>query len=99
VIPEVEEDILDVVNKSPGISTRKVSMQVGVTLSTVWRVLLQQQQLCPYHLQLVQDFSLQDYSARVMFASGSYKSGVQILNRFHYLTMKNSLPKLNRVFF
>jgi hypothetical protein len=38
-ILELEEGILDVVNQTPGISTRRVSMQMGVTHSTVWRVL------------------------------------------------------------
>jgi hypothetical protein len=41
-------------------------MQVCVAHLTVWRV-LQEQQLCPYHLQYVQALSLQDYSVRVMF--------------------------------
>jgi hypothetical protein len=49
--PEVE-DILDGVNKTPGVSTRRVSMQGGIAHSTVWRV-LREQQLCPYHLQRV----------------------------------------------
>jgi hypothetical protein len=64
--PEVQKDILDVVNETPGISTRRESMQVGVAHSTVWRV-LQEQQLYPYHLQSVQALSLQDYPAWVMF--------------------------------
>jgi DNA-binding IclR family transcriptional regulator len=37
--PNVGEDILDVVNKTPGIRTQMISMQVGVTHSTVWRML------------------------------------------------------------
>jgi hypothetical protein len=37
--PEVEEDILDVMNETHGISTRRVSTQVGVAHSTVWRLL------------------------------------------------------------
>jgi hypothetical protein len=40
-------------------------VQVGVTHSTVWRVL--REQLYPYHLQRVQALSLQDYPAGVMF--------------------------------
>jgi hypothetical protein len=41
-------------------------MQVGVSHSTVWRV-LREQQLYPCHLQRVQALSLQDYPARVLF--------------------------------
>jgi hypothetical protein len=44
--PAVKEDILDVVNETPGISTRRVSTQVGGTHSAVWRV-LRKQQLIP----------------------------------------------------
>jgi hypothetical protein len=62
---EIEDDILDVVNETPGISTRKVSLQVGVSHSTVWTVL--REQLYPYYQQRVQALSLQDYSVRVMF--------------------------------
>jgi hypothetical protein len=62
--PEVEEDILDVVNEIPGISTGRVSMQVGVAHSIVWRV-LREQQLYPYHLQCVQTLSI----IRLPFAS------------------------------
>jgi hypothetical protein len=60
--PEVEEDILNVVIETPGTSTRRVSTQVGVAHSTLWRV-LREQQLYPYHLQRVQALSLQDYPA------------------------------------
>jgi hypothetical protein len=38
VTPEVEGYILDVENETLGISTQRVSMQVGVVLSTIWRV-------------------------------------------------------------
>jgi hypothetical protein len=37
-------------------------MQAGVAHLTAWRV-LQEQQLYPYHLQLVQASSVQDYPA------------------------------------
>jgi hypothetical protein len=40
--PELEEDILDVVNATLGINTLRVSVQVEVAQSAVWRVLLQQ---------------------------------------------------------
>jgi hypothetical protein len=55
--PEVEDDILDVLNGTPGISRQRISVQVGVTHLTVWMVLLEQQ------LQCVQALTLQDYPA------------------------------------
>jgi hypothetical protein len=53
------------VNENPGISIRRVAMQVGVTHLTDWRV-LREQQLNSYHLQHVQALSPQDYPVQVM---------------------------------
>lgn len=64
--PEVEEDILDLVNETHGISIQQVPVQVCVTNLTAWRV-LQQQQLYPYQLQRVWDLSLQAYVVQVIF--------------------------------
>jgi hypothetical protein len=36
--PEVQEDILDVVNETTGISTRRIAFQVGVVHLSLWRV-------------------------------------------------------------
>jgi hypothetical protein len=51
----------------PGINTWRVSIQVGVTHFTVWRVLLEQQ-LYPYRLKRVLALSLKNYHAQVMFS-------------------------------
>ncbi|KAJ4433294.1 hypothetical protein ANN_15553 [Periplaneta americana] len=64
--PEVQEEILEAVNMTPSISTRRVALQVNVPHTTVWR-LLKGYQLYPYHLQRVQALSLADYPARVRF--------------------------------
>jgi hypothetical protein len=64
--PEVKEDILDIINETPGISKLIVPIQVDVIHLTVWKV-LQEQQLYSYHLQCVQTLSLQNYPAWVMF--------------------------------
>ncbi|KAJ4447989.1 hypothetical protein ANN_09999 [Periplaneta americana] len=53
ITPEVQEEILEAVNMTPSISTRRVALQVNVPHTTVWR-LLKEYQLYPYHLQLVQ---------------------------------------------
>ncbi|KAJ4433027.1 hypothetical protein ANN_15284 [Periplaneta americana] len=64
--PEVQEEILEAVNMTPSISTRRVALQVNVPHTTVWR-LLKEYQLYPYHLQRVQTLSPADYPARVRF--------------------------------
>ncbi|KAJ4425767.1 hypothetical protein ANN_27390, partial [Periplaneta americana] len=65
--PEVQEEILEAVNMTPSISTRRVALQVNVPHTTVWR-LLKEYQLYPYHLQHVQALSPADYPARVRFS-------------------------------
>ncbi|KAJ4447711.1 hypothetical protein ANN_09719 [Periplaneta americana] len=60
--PEVQEEILEAVNMTPSISTRRVALQVNVPHTTVWR-LLKEYQLYPYHLQRVQALSPADYPA------------------------------------
>ncbi|KAJ4447388.1 hypothetical protein ANN_09394 [Periplaneta americana] len=64
--PEVQEEILEAVNMTPSISTRRVALQVNVPHTTVWR-LLKEYQLYPYHLQRVEALSPADYPARVRF--------------------------------
>ncbi|KAJ4437935.1 hypothetical protein ANN_13874 [Periplaneta americana] len=64
--PEVQEEILEALNMTPSISTRRVALQVNVPHTTVWR-LLKEYQLYPYHLQRVQALSPADYPARVRF--------------------------------
>ncbi|KAJ4430198.1 hypothetical protein ANN_22408 [Periplaneta americana] len=64
--PEVQGEILEAVNMTPSISTRRVALQVNVPHTTVWR-LLKEYQLYPYHLQRVQALSSADYPARVRF--------------------------------
>ncbi|KAJ4437962.1 hypothetical protein ANN_13901 [Periplaneta americana] len=50
VCAKVQEEILEAVNMTPSISTRRVALQVNVPYTTVWR-LLKEYQLYPYHLQ------------------------------------------------
>ncbi|KAJ4435025.1 hypothetical protein ANN_23598 [Periplaneta americana] len=64
--PEVQEEILNAVNMTPPISTRRVALQVNIPHTTIWR-LLKEYQLYPYHLQRVQALSPADYPARVRF--------------------------------
>ncbi|KAJ4431598.1 hypothetical protein ANN_20197 [Periplaneta americana] len=70
--PEVQEEILEAVNMTPSISTRRVALQVNVRHATVWR-LLKEYQLYPYHLQCVQALSPADYPAQVRFCSSAVR--------------------------
>ncbi|KAJ4434371.1 hypothetical protein ANN_22931 [Periplaneta americana] len=70
---EVQEEILEAVNMTPSISTRRVALQVNVPHATVWR-LLKEYQLYPYHLQRVQALSPADYPAQVQFSLNMWAS-------------------------
>jgi hypothetical protein len=65
-IPEEEEDVLNAVDQSPGVSTRWLGLQRHVPHMMIWR-LLREHQLYPYHLQCLQALSPADYPARVIF--------------------------------
>ncbi|KAJ4440092.1 hypothetical protein ANN_08225 [Periplaneta americana] len=87
--PEVQEEILEAVNMTPSISTRRVALQVNVPHTSVWR-LLKEYQLYPYHLQRVQALSPADYPARVRLSvvlAATYGTGVHKLPGKH-----NRLP-------
>lgn len=63
-----EEQLLEMVDANPGVSTRTAAMQVGVSRSTVHRI-LRENLLHPYHLQRVQALAPQDRPARVRFCT------------------------------
>ena len=62
----IEERVLDLVHRDPAISTRQISAALGLPQSTVWR-LIRRQQLYPFHLQKVQDFTPAHYPRRQQF--------------------------------
>ncbi|XP_068086719.1 phenoloxidase 1 [Anabrus simplex] len=62
----VEEEILDAVDTTPSISTRRIGLKVNVPHTIVWK-LLKEYQIYSYHLQRVQALSPADYPARVRF--------------------------------
>jgi hypothetical protein len=47
--PKAEEDVLDSVQATPGISTRKLAIQQGLSQSMVWRM-LHEQGSYPFHI-------------------------------------------------
>lgn len=66
--PVFEENVLNRIADNPENSTRKLSLELGVSRMTVWRV-LHEQQLYPYHLQRVQGLIEADYQPRILFCN------------------------------
>lgn len=64
--PHVEEEILERIEENPGVSSRCLGLEVGVSKNVVHRV-LQEQMLYPYHVQGVQELLLADPDARLAF--------------------------------
>lgn len=63
-----EEDLLDLVDRNPGVSTRQAARQVGVSRSTVHSI-LRCNLLHPYHIQRVQELTENDRPLRVTFCT------------------------------
>lgn len=62
----LEEDILDVVDENPEISTRRIAIQFEIPQTMAWKT-LKQQGLNAYHLQKVQNLHEGDYPLRLQF--------------------------------
>ena len=52
----------------PGMSTRRAENGLGVSDTTIWRILKEDLQFHPYKLQLVQELLPRDHEARFHFA-------------------------------
>ncbi|XP_071056600.1 uncharacterized protein [Onthophagus taurus] len=63
---EHEENILDVVENNPGISTRRMAIQSEIPQTMVWKT-LKRQGLNAFHLQKVQNLQEGDYPLRLQF--------------------------------
>jgi hypothetical protein len=63
---DAEEAILDIAEENPGVSTRQLTSQAGISRDVVMRT-LQEQLLYPYHIQRVQALVPEDYPKRTEF--------------------------------
>ncbi|XP_071056994.1 uncharacterized protein [Onthophagus taurus] len=63
---EHEENILDVAENNPGISTRRMAIQFEIPQTMVWKT-LKRQGLNAFHLQKVQNLQESDYPLRLQF--------------------------------
>lgn len=65
-VPDVEEEILERVTEDPSTSTRRLSLELGISKNSINRV-LREQLLHPYHVQQVQDLFPEDADRRLRF--------------------------------
>jgi hypothetical protein len=60
--------VRDALNKSPNKSLRRLSQQVEISISSVYRIVKRDLRLYPYKIQLVQTLMPNDYSERIQFS-------------------------------
>jgi Helix-turn-helix domain (DUF4817) len=77
--PELEENVLNIVEESPGTSTRKIGNELNVSHKTVWRI-LKDYSLYPYHIQRVQALLPQDFLNRVNFCNWFQENSLRVPN-------------------
>lgn len=61
-----EENVIQHIQRSPGLSTRRIAFRTGLTQSKVWRI-LRKEKLYPFHLQKVQNLLPRDLPMRLNF--------------------------------
>lgn len=65
---QMEEAVLNEIERNPETSTRKIALLLNITHVTVWQI-LRDQQLYPYHIQRVQALLPRDLPQRVAFCT------------------------------
>nr|CAH7725504.1 unnamed protein product [Callosobruchus chinensis] len=65
---QMEEAVLNEIERNPETSTRKIAHELNITHVTVWQM-LRHQQLYPYHMQRVQALIPRDLPLRVDFCN------------------------------
>nr|CAH7743916.1 unnamed protein product [Callosobruchus chinensis] len=65
---QMEEAVLNEIERNPETSTRKIAHELNITHVTVWQI-LRHQQLYPYHMQRVQALIPRDLPLRVDFCN------------------------------
>ena len=70
----VAEQVLQSIEYNPNTSARAISLQLGVSQSSVWRILHEDREH-PYHLQRVQLLQPDDYPKHVEFAEWFLQKG------------------------
>ena len=65
---DVEENIINSIQRSPHASTRRISSRLGISQSRVWRT-LHENQMYPFHLQRVQSLQQGDLAIRLEYCN------------------------------
>jgi len=81
-----DEDVMDLVEANPSISTRRAATQIGVSKNYAWRV-MKNAGIHPYHFQKVQALKEIDYASRITFCDWvirSYEQDPRLLNQILY---------------
>jgi hypothetical protein len=64
----MEEEILNMVEHSPGVSTRRIAIRLHINQTTAWET-LRRNGLRPFHIQPVQSLQDGDYALRLQFCN------------------------------
>ena len=74
---QLEEEVLNMVEESAGISTRKIGNELNVSYKTVWSI-LKDYLLYPYHVQRVQALLPRDFPTRVNFCNWFQENSLRV---------------------
>ncbi|KAJ4427220.1 hypothetical protein ANN_24837 [Periplaneta americana] len=87
--PEVQEEILEAVNMTPSISTRRVALQVNVPHTTVWRLLKEYQLnfVLPYDGEIEQRKILSDTGIPSSYGNAEFLHGNILCTSVHHNNM------------
>lgn len=64
ITPDTVQSVQDAITRSPSASTRRLSRELGIPQTTVWRVLRYKLHKRAYHIQVVHKLEAEDYAAR-----------------------------------
>lgn len=94
-----QENIIEMIQRSPQLSTRRISNRTNISRSTVWRT-LKENSFYPYHLQTVQNLHPGDSELRLNFCRWVHENqnivdyilftDESMFTRYGILNLKNS---------
>ncbi|XP_047120648.1 uncharacterized protein LOC124803678 [Schistocerca piceifrons] len=64
IMPDTVQSAQDVITRSPSTSTRRLSRELGIPQTTVWRVLRYKLHKSAYYIQVIRKLEVEDYAVR-----------------------------------